>query len=509
MPRIDRIKPPARRTAPGDDSPEDELLGAEPEAADSEAAAKLPFFDYIESLTPGECERREVWIYRLNADGRAEALPGRAKKYLEICPLPLDSTGQPYLRQYISSRYGGGRYEIFLKCRVDGERSKRNEHHTATFDVDGPSKYPVDTPPTIDASTGQTVAGQPGAAPGAGLSDAVVLKLIDQRDASKPVGSEMVADAARKAVDMFTDIAGAALKKDAGSMSGNAIVDELIKKSLDRALNPPPPPPPPAPLAPVDPMEQLARSIDAAEKLRKMLAPETPAPVTRAPREPGLLSGVTLKDVVEVANSGHGDLVRDLLLGPREEPTGWGVVATIFGRMLEANPALPGALAEGAVTLLQRITTAAPRTLGQEIPVHGGREAALPVTSASQSQPVASGGGAVPSDTPPSPSQQEAMVNELLRMIRRAFETNSSGDDAAAGIDTFFPEAIPQLQQLFSAQTDEQILTWLRMQPVLAPVAHHPEWTGFFADFKASILAGFDGGETELPSQAEQQPAAV
>ena len=94
---------PRPRTIPGEDpQPRDpsevqrELL----EDAAQTFSGKPPFLEYIDGLGQAEIECREVWIYRLRADGSKERQPGKTRAYLEICPLPVDSASSTLLAQF-------------------------------------------------------------------------------------------------------------------------------------------------------------------------------------------------------------------------------------------------------------------------------------------------------------------------------------------------------------------------------------------------------------------------
>jgi hypothetical protein len=105
------------------------------------------------------------------------------------------------------------------------------------------------------------------------------------------------------------------------------------------------------------------------------------------------------------------------------------------------------------------------------------------------------------------------MLQEILRMLARAFATGATGENAAYSLACLFPEVIPDLRKHIDYD-DALILTWLRTQPAIGAATDDPEFQQFFSEFKAQVLRGFgdedvdDEEADDEPGEDAQEPAA-
>ena len=461
---------PRPRTIPGEDpQPRDpsevqrELL----EDAAQTFSGKPPFLEYIDGLGQAEIECREVWIYRLRADGSKERQPGKTKAYLEICPLPVDSDGAPCLRQYVAGKYGGGRYEIFLKVRVPGQRNKLDDHHTATFDVDGPAKYPA-TPPDPAAAA----LAQPGAA---ATGDVVGLRILDKLDdLGKSRGDDPLTRAAGKVMDKALENFVDGPEKPAG-LTGNPSLDALLVPLIARALTPAAVP------APVDPFENYTRMHTMITTIAREAMPPQPAPA------PGRTS-----ELVELGKAGLADLAVKIY-GAQQEPASLGSAAgEALSTLIKERPsAIVEAwdmLRSAGSTLLSRLNA--------------------PPASASTSQPAANATAAAtapagtPNDTgrvlPPVPSPAaglgmppQAAIDDVFAIVVRNFRIGLDGTAVGLIVLGAFPRMQPFLQMACSRELAE-VLPDLRQQAAIAPILDHPRFPAFYDEFRQMCLAGLE-----------------
>ena len=453
---------PRPRTIPGEDpQPRDpsevqrELL----EDAAQTFSGKPPFLEYIDGLSQAEIECREVWIYRLRADGSKERQPGKTKAYLEICPLPVDSDGAPCLRQYVAGKYGGGRYEIFLKVRVPGQRNKLDDHHTATFDVDGPAKYPAAPPDPAAAALAQ-----PGA--GGGMpNDLVTLELLRQRN--NPIQD------AKNTLEL--------VKEMGDSMRPPAPTDQFgqLRSMVEfaKALAPPTP----APVAPADPFETYMKVRAVMKEMVAEAMPPQPAPA------PGRTS-----ELVELGKAGLADLAVKIY-GAQQEPASLGSAAgEALSTLIKERPsAIVEAwdmLRSAGSTLLSRLN-APPASASTSQPAAAQAAASAPVAT------IPSGEGRV---LPPDPSPAaglgmppQAAIDDVFAIVVRNFRIGLDGTAVGLIILGAFPRMQPFLQMACSRELAE-VLPDLRQQAAIAPILDHPRFPAFYDEFRQMCLAGLE-----------------
>ena len=475
---------PRPRTIPGEDpQPRDpsevqrELL----EDAAQTFSGKPPFLEYIDGLGQAEIECREVWIYRLRADGSKERQPGKTKAYLEICPLPVDSDGAPCLRQYVAGKYGGGRYEIFLKVRVPGQRNKLDDHHTATFDVDGPAKYPAAPPDPAAAALAQ-----PGA--GGGLpNDLVTLELLRQRN--NPIQD------AKNTLEL--------VKEMGDSMRPPAPTDQFgqLRSMVEfaKALAPPTP----APVAPADPFATYMKVRAVMKEMVAEAMPPQPAPA------PGRTS-----ELVELGKAGLADLAVKIY-GAQQEPASLGSAAgEALSTLIKERPsAIVEAwdmLRSAGSTLLSRLN-APPASASPAQPAAAQAAASAPVAT------IPSGEGRV---LPPDPSPAaglgmppQAAIDDVFAIVVRNFRIGLDGTAVGLIILGAFPRMQPFLQMACSRELAE-VLPDLRQQPAIAPILDHPRFPEFYDEFRQMCLAGLEpsdgpGDDEDGDGAAAQESAAA
>lgn len=481
-------KPQQRRVTPGEDEPE--ISPAEQAKYDllesaEEFSGKLPFLEYIDNLTQSECECREVWIYRLNADGTKERQPGRAKAYLEIVPLPLDSDGSPCLRQYIADRFGGGRYEIFLKIRVPGQRQKLDDHHTATFDVGGAPKTPA-----VPSIVGGVLPGQAMVSNPAGGGDAVTLRILDKLDdLGRSRADDPLTKAAGKVMDKALENFVDGPEKLAG-FTGNPTLDTILAPLIARALTPPPVTPAPDPfdtylkirqvikeatLEATPPVAPTGRASELVELIKAggPQAIELAKTIYGAPVEPGGFGSA--------AGEALTTLIRDR---PQAIGQAWDLITHGLGAVLSkisGPPTIPG---NEAATEPSRLVAVSPNAVAKD---------AVTVTPAAE--PSALG-------MPP-----QAVVDDIFGIVVRNFRGGLDGTTVGIAILAVYPKMQPFLQMVCTQELDV-VLPELRQQAVIAPILDDARFPEFYAQFREMCLQGLPQPGDFEENASEAAPAA-
>ena len=160
----------ARRTTPGTDPEErwTQDIRNEQTAEEREAIAKLPKLPiWLEGLTPEECGKYVVWMYRKEGgNGAAESWPRVAAELA----MPCDDT-RCRLEEWLQEEWGGGIYRVHVKFPGSG---KRPDQHDGFLRILGPAKYPE----RLNPKPGQAA----GAAGAAATSDTVALEILRQRE---------------------------------------------------------------------------------------------------------------------------------------------------------------------------------------------------------------------------------------------------------------------------------------------------------------------------------------
>jgi len=489
-----------KRVTPGETEPErspSELAHENLLDAAEEFGSKPPFLEYIDGLTQAECESREVWIYRLNADGTKERQPGRAKAYLEIVPLPLDSDGVPCLRQYIADKFGGGRYEIFLKIRVPGQRQKLDDHHTATFDVGGPPKTPAATTAGPSAMPGQAAVINP-----AGTGDAVTMRILDKLDdLGRSRADDPLTKAAGKVMDKALENFVDGPEKPAG-FTGNPTLDTILAPLIARALTPPPVAPAP------DPFDTYLKIRNVIKEATLENAPPAP-PAGRA------------SELVELVKAGGKDAIElaKAIYGNSAEPGGLGAAAgEALTTLIRDRPQAIGQawdlITHAASTVLAKIsgpvTVRAEDVAGPQ-PANGTAALSAPATQAA-TQPAnheakrevaAESGQPAALGMPP-----QAVIDDIFGIVVRNFQIGLDGTTVGIIILGAFPKMQPFLQMV-CAQELEAVLPELRQQPAIAPILDDPRFPEFYTQFREMCQRGLPTADDFAEEDGEDEADTV
>lgn len=429
---------------------------------------ELDIFALMKTLTPKEQESMMLYIYRQEPAIVNDSARG---KYIEKVVPPVDE-------DYLKLNHGGGRYLLWLKDSATNQTVRKS-----SVAIDGPAKLqPGNT--VIDGATGQVV--QPGAQPSAaaqptGIEGAmkVVLEHLDKQSAKNGTTDQALAaamEAMKQGMMGAITMISTAAQQTATSKTGNPLGDELMKRAIDQLVTP------------RNPLDDFAAVLKTMNELKGTMEPAQPP-------QPRRNSGI-VEEIKGIAELLKGDdeqgTLRDLIFGRRErdEPESLGVSLVKFGMAaIERQPAILDAFAG----VLQRFAAPAapPATMGNA-PAQPAIKPARP--AAPPAQPAAADGG------------QQQVINAILQAIVNSFRYGYTGDDAAFALKVQFDPVIPQLQQMLAVPQD-QILTWLRTQPIIAPILNEPEFPQFFTELIGGIL---DTGEGEgEPQPAAAQPAAA
>ena len=485
----------ATRKSPGQtapDEPRDRALD-EPEGEAVELAKKGKFADYVMSLTPAQCEAREVWIYRKDSSSTK-------MRRLEICPLPVTEHGTSDLENYIEKKYGGGDFDVYLKLKGPGLRP--NDHHGWVY-LEGAPKFKGEPaqPVTLGAN------GQP-----------VAQVTVQAPAAVNPMDSvTQTLEAMEKVRKTFTPESPDPLK----SLDSALTVIDNIQARIAPGGQPAAAPAP-------DPLQQLVTMLDIGDKLRRRLAPA--GGDDAAPTRALFSNGVSLQDAANLMKT-DPEIARELLLG-REEPSVLGQVISGVGafaiKAITERPSLP---AEFLGSLVSLFNAAAAKLSGAPAPA--AQPAAQPATQAQLApalQPATLGSAAAPppepTPAPPAPPAGPNMVDgvpvppqpvidDVLRVIRRCFEEGNRGGEVAISLKCIYPRLVydeqphstPTLHDMFESFPDADIEAMLRTQAVIAPVLDKPEWKAFYAELKETELGMFSGSGDEDEGEDEAADA--
>jgi hypothetical protein len=490
----------AQRKSPGQTKP-DEPRDTRTEDVDSEAAdiaQKGKFSDYLQSLTPAQCDQREVWIYRKDA-------ASTKLRRLEICELPKNEHGCADLENYIEKKYGGGDFDVYLKLKGPGLRP--NEHHGWVY-LEGPPKFKgeASAPPTLGPN-GQPVAQVTVQAPAA----------VNPMD-----GVTQTLEAMEKIRKTFTPENPDPLKSVDSALT---VISNIQSRMAGSGQ--------PAAAAPVDPLQQISNILDIGEKLRQRLAPAGGDGETAIARAV-LGNGVSLTDAAALMKS-DPEIARELLLGRELPPSvlsqvisGIGAFAT---KAMIEKPSLPADFLSGLVNLFNAAAAklggaSVPANVQAQLPASTLGEAPINIPPAQQHQRAS----AAASDAPASeaaaasvtavegvPVPPQLVIDDVLRVIRRCFEEGNSGGEVAISLKCIYPRLVydsephqtPTLFDLFESFHDSDIENILRSQAIMLPVLDKPEWKAFYVELKETVLGMFGGDEDENGDDEEQADGQI
>lgn len=470
------MTPRKRRTEPGDAmSYQEDVLDPVPLDIERAEKDKLDMFAYLASLSEVECNRRWLYIYRLEPTIRN---PEGTGSYIEKVKPPVDE-------DYIVEKHGGGKYLLWLKFDKDngGDTDRKS-----TFSAAGTAKIASGTM-VIDAATGAPVQPQtqPAAAPAANGEVAVmreIVQVLREQIQNKPKASEedlleSGLGVMRKAMGNAMEIIAESAKSKASSMTGNEVLDSLLKQQLASLAQP------------RDQMEQFKTMLQTIKEMQQLTGP-----AQQSTRHSSVLG--ELKDIAELLKSDdEAGTLRSLLLRGRdrdeeESESGFGSFFKFATKALEQNPNIIGDIASG----IKAAFNSRPEVAHRAAPALG----SVPAQPSQQQPQQPSAPPVEPKLQPPPPSaakQAPTMLDLILESIVNGFRNDMMPDDIAFSLKVLYPQAIPRLREMLG-YSDDQILGWLKTQPVIAPILNEAEFPKFFEEFKSAVLDDeTEGGEEE------------
>jgi hypothetical protein len=428
---------------------------------------KLAIFDYMRTLTPSECEQHIVYLYRL--DPKIQNAAGQSK-YIQKYSVPLDE-------EQIKQDHGGGKYELKLNLCEPGKQSVLIKN--AFFSVDGPAKIPAGTI-VLNGDTGQVVPpGTPAAAATPAAENSAikeVLQMLGKVLEDQNKGGDFNTEILKKTLMDSHDIMAEAMKKSATSITGNPLLDGLLQNQLANLAKP------------VDPLAQLKMQMDLMKSMRELVG----APEERAPRGDSFLDRA--KGIAELLKTDTTGELRGLIFPQEAEPAGLGAsLFKIAEKVISQRPDI----IDSAANLLKRMSgsTVAEHQPGPAPPVLGAPAQPQVIQPQQQQQ----------SEAAQPQTQEVALINGLLGVVKNGFTGGYDGSMVAASLRVAHPNEAQMLLQ-YMGLPDDAILGWLRSQPVIAPIMTDPRFAEFFQDFKAELT-----DPTPLdaePGEEEQAEAA-
>jgi hypothetical protein len=480
-----------RRTTPGDETLppiyEETLPEDSAEGDGEDPRLKLPFFEHLRMMNEQEQQDFMVYVYR--QDPPVENSENN-RKYAAKYPPTIDE-------ETIKREHGGGKYLCYLNDMSKKPNVLIRKH---TFWLTGAPIIPEGTV-LIDGKNGRQIA-QPAQASG-GTAESLVAEVVKSLTPlihSKPNVSqeEMLSTAMgtmRRAMEQSIDIMGSSIKKQADSVSGNPLMDGLIAKALERLLNPAPQ---------QDPMTAFKTMLETMREMQGLTGGGTR-------RTSGLVD--ELKGVAELLKVDEDGTIKNLIFGRNDRDEQPASISSSLLRIGEAILTRRPDIIDSGAALLARVAsgpqTPAPQTQPQHPTLSGAGP--TPVAHAgTQQQPTA-----VPSSSPaaaegsqsaqiaPSPEEQmqQQMVAGILQAIVNGYNSQNTGDAVAISLQMLFPNQVSAFAGYLS-MPDGMVFSWLRSQPLIAPIVDQEDFAEFYADFKRQMLLPYPGLD-EAQGEAE------
>jgi hypothetical protein len=406
--------------------------------------------------------RLSLYLYRRpDEEGLMLKNPEGQRKYTKVLRQPVDE-------EFISQRWGGGKYTLYLK--LDNDETLKE----STFLIDGPPKA---QPGQVIEKDGKTVSIGT-AAPAADAPRSDVASVIQASADANKQNMEILAQGSKAAIELVREQASAASKPEAKSELMQALIP-LLPALLERFLAPPP-------QQDVLALLTQAKTLFAAPAAEDLPEPKDP-PLTQA------------MDMLEkVTGKSFSQLMRDKSAPAAEATPSWLPIALgVADKFFAAAP-----------SLLQQATYAATLRFQREVWLRTARPG-----EAAPAALIAANPPQLPQQQPPTQHQPQAqqpqpagpgevtaeqLVPHIIQMVCHGFDTKCTGDETAVAIAFQFGEHIEALGIDALLRDPAQIAALVEGHPLLKQRSAHARWPSFqeaFMGYMGDRFAVIDDGE--------------
>jgi hypothetical protein len=444
------------------------------------AIETTPFFDLLlqfpESLWSN---RLSIYLYRLpDDDGMMIKTPGAGEepgKFKYIKPI----VRHPIDEEWVANKHGGGKYQAVLKDYKDGER-KYEALKKHTFRIDGTPKM---QPGQVVEIEGKPVSiGGNSTNPAARTEESTTSQVIDAISRANESAMEIQTHAAKNAIDMVKEQAGAAATPPKSGISDFLELANALKTLM---------PQPPDPIATL----RLAKELFDRPTAEPIEQPE--------PKDPPISEAMKL--VESLAGKPFSELIRGRNPAPVEaQPFAW--LAPFAPAIDKLVTILPNLFAQSRAAKdleFRRAVWARTAPPGTPIPADLQGQPALPPAPAPAPTPAAQ---PTPAAMTPEAEKMQ-IVGYIINTVSEGFKRNPRmGYQTAANIDFVCGEAI-EAHGLDKLLADEANVTeMVKGTPQLEPLTHDARWHQFQSDFLDYMGDRFGEPEEE---GAEKAPGPV
>ncbi len=426
----------------------------EAEKPDILPPAELPYFEYLEALSPRQWERRLLYLYRL--DPAVRNATGN-QKYIQRYAGPVDE-------DTVKQQHGGGKY-MFVLNNVDAPRGQRGER-THTFMIDGPPKF-IEGQTVVGANGAAAPAAAPAAAGEGSLVD-LLRQMVADRNNTPEKAMEVFISTITKAQEASQQIIAKAAEKSADSTTGNPLLDRLLSSALERLT-----------AAPSSQFDQLKQMVELMTLMRQL----NPEPKAAA-------GGLGLSGLKEVAELAGKETIADLFSGGGGAEDWRAVLARAGMAFIQNLPQMIDGFRNMQQENFNRALEVERWRSSQGIiarPVQPG--AIPPAPRVAPAQTPAAAGAAAGGDA----------MQQVALLIVKLFDAGIDGAGAARMVRIEFPQLLPTLKPYFEAPPAE-IKQFCQADPILSSITAHEDFDEYLEEFVAELL--------EPESEVADAPAA-
>ena len=413
----------------------------------------IPLFRAIQLMSDADWERCMLYLYRLDPKVRN---PEGSRKYIDVMSRPITEAD-------VKESHGGGKYQIYL--RDDSQRPPLARSHV--FEIDGLAKFlpgqTVPQPAGASVAASSTVL-PPAPAGSQGSSDTAevvreVLRAMKQTDP----GAQTTIETMTRATAAAIEIVKTASVREAGSTTGNPLLDKLIEKLFDNSLHG----------QEVKKDSRIDRLYDLA--VERLLSPQMPEQ-----KDPLQQLGF-VKDLLGVENI--GDLFAAVKGGGGAD---WKMEAfKLVGGLATNLPALLSFFSQqGELNFRRQLAIIEARRNGGG-PIAPRGLSAPPNNVVPMPAPAAP---AAPSASAPIGEVPTIDVTQLaLTDIVVAFDNGLDGTVTAKMLRDKYPQLVEQLKPL--AASEQNVMLFAKNTPPLSQIAGEEEFPAFLKEFCAEVVS--------------------
>jgi hypothetical protein len=423
--------------------------------------------------------RLSLYLYRLpDSEGMMVKNAEGEKKYIKVLRFPIDE-------EWVSQRYGGGKYMLYLK--LDSKESLRQH----TFPVDGPPKVQPGQTVEIEGKH-VSVGSATQSAPAEDRTD--IAKVIDASSKANESAMGILAHASETAIDMVK----------AQSVTASAPQKDPLDTAL-RLIEI---------LRPANQADPTTLALTMMERFESIIAKRNPAPEPERPETPvneslDLIEKLTGRSVSELMQK--GSKVAD------PTPSWVPLALTAVERLFQVAPQLMREARETRDLEFQRaVWLRANPQPGAAVPPNLLPERTAP-PNPTPGPTLAHNQAAPANGNNPLTGDPGQAIGVMVNMICDAFDKDPrspSGFRTAAAIDFHFCDVIESMGIEAVFAVPEEIDKFVEGHPALAQRSKDARWAQFqtdFLDYTMDRWGDADDEEergNETPINREKPPAA-